>query len=47
MWTLSQHWYGDRLDGAFTPKTIDTLQQFLTNVGLTTNFWQLQGGEAT
>ena len=42
MWTLSQHWYGDRLDESFTPKKIDALQQLLTNVGLTTDFWQLQ-----
>ncbi len=42
MWTLSQLWYGDRLDEAFTPRTIDALQQFLTSVGLTTDFWQLQ-----
>ncbi len=42
MWTLSQHWYGDRLDASFTPKTIDTLQRLLADVGLTTDFWRLE-----
>ncbi|HEY4610179.1 MAG TPA: hypothetical protein VIH06_13275 [Ilumatobacteraceae bacterium] len=42
MWTLSQHWYGDRLDRSYTPKTITALQQFLVKVGLTSDFWQLQ-----
>ena len=41
MWILSRHWYGDRLEEPFVPKTIDTLQQLLTDVGLTTDFWQL------
>jgi hypothetical protein len=42
MWALSQRWYGDRLDEAFTPKSVETLQQILTDVGLTTEFWQLR-----
>jgi hypothetical protein len=42
MWTLSQQWYGDRLDEPFVPKTVDTLQRLLTDVGLTTAFFQLQ-----
>jgi hypothetical protein len=42
MWTLTRHWYGDRLDEPFTPKSIDALQQLLTDVGLTTDFWQLR-----
>ena len=43
MWTLSQLWYGDRLDASFVPKPIDAVQQLLTDVGLTADFWQLQG----
>ncbi len=43
MWTLSQRWYGDRLDASFAPKPIDAVQQFLTDAGLTTDFWQLRG----
>jgi hypothetical protein len=43
MWTLSQHWYGDRLSEPFEPKTIDTLQQLLAGAGLTTDFWNLLG----
>jgi hypothetical protein len=41
MWTLSQLWYGDRLDEGFTPKSVDTLQRMLTDVELTTDFWRL------
>ena len=43
MWTLTQGWYGDRLAEPFRPKTTDELQQLLTDVGLTSDFWQLQG----
>lgn len=42
MWTLSQRWYGDRLDESFTPRTIDATQRLLDDVGLTSDFWQLQ-----
>ena len=42
MWTLTQHWYGDRLEEPFIPKTLDTLQALLTDVGLTTDFWKLR-----
>jgi hypothetical protein len=42
MWTLSHGWYGDRLSEPFVPKTIETLQGLLTDVGLTTDFFQLQ-----
>ena len=42
MWALSVPWYGDRLDEPFVPKSIDTLQQLLTDVGLTGAFWQLR-----
>jgi hypothetical protein len=43
MWTLSQRWYGNRLDDDFRPWTVDDLQQMLSDVGLTTDFWQLRG----
>lgn len=42
MWTLSQGWYGDRLDESFESRTIEAAQQLLSDVGLTTEFWQLQ-----
>ena len=41
MWTLSQGWYGDRLAEPFRPKTPHELQRLLTDVGLTSDFWQL------
>lgn len=42
MWTLSQHWYGDRLDESFSPRTLDATQQLLYDVGLTSSFFQLE-----
>ncbi len=42
MWTLSQTWYGDRLDESFTPRTVEATQRLLDDVGLTSEFWQLQ-----
>jgi len=42
MWTLSQSWYGDRLDASYTPRTVDAAQQLLDAVGLTSEFWRLQ-----
>ena len=41
MWTLTQHWYGDRLARTYAPKEAATLQQLLSDAGLTTDFWQL------
>ena len=43
MWTLTREWYGDRLAEPFRPKPVDQLQQLLTDVGLTADFWKLQG----
>lgn len=43
MWPLSQGWYGDRLSPGYAPKSIDALQQLLTDAGLTSAFWQLRG----
>lgn len=42
MWTLSQEWYGDRLDASYTPRPIEAAQQSLDQVGLTADFWQLR-----
>ncbi len=42
MWNLSQDWYGDRLDPAFVPRTIEATQRLLDKVDLTSAFWQLQ-----
>jgi hypothetical protein len=42
MWALSQRWYGDRLAATYAPKPVAELQQYLTAVGLTSPFWQLQ-----
>ena len=41
MWTLSQAWYGDRLDATFAPRSIEATQRLLDDVGLTSAFWQL------
>ena len=42
MWPLSQEWYGNRVDPNYRPATIDHLQHLLTDVGLTSGFWQLR-----
>jgi hypothetical protein len=42
MWTLSQHWYGDRLDESFSPRSLAEAQHLLDAVGLTSDFWQLR-----
>ena len=41
MWELTLGWYGDRLDPAWSPPTVDYLQGLLYAVGLTDPFWQL------
>jgi hypothetical protein len=41
MWPLSQRWYGDRLDPTFVGRSTDEAQHVLTDVGLTSTFWQL------
>ncbi len=43
MWSLSQAWYGDRLDPDFSPRPPAAAQQLLTDAGLTDPFWQLTG----
>jgi len=41
MWTLSQQWYGDRLDSNYRPASAPETQRLLAGVGLTDNFWTL------
>ena len=41
MWELTLGWYGDRLDPAWSPPTVDHLQGLLDAVGLTDPFWRL------
>jgi hypothetical protein len=38
---LAGRWYGDRLDPGWRPRTRDESQAILTEVGLTSPFWQL------
>jgi hypothetical protein len=38
---LARHWYGDRLDPHWRPRTRAESQAILTQVGLTGDFWQL------
>lgn len=42
MWAMTQRWYGDRLDPDYEPASIETLQSYLTDIGLTDAFWQLR-----
>jgi hypothetical protein len=41
MWALTHAWYGDRLDPAYRPATVEHLQGMLDAIGLTGPFWQL------
>ena len=38
---LARHWYGDRLDPDWRPRTRDESQAILDEVGLTGPFWRL------
>lgn len=38
---LAQAWYGDRLDPAWRPRSLEASQAILTRVGLTGDFWRL------
>jgi hypothetical protein len=38
---LAHHWWGDRLDPDWTPRTRDQNQAILDRLGLTGAFWQL------
>ena len=41
MWSITQQWYGDRLDPDWRPADVTRLQTLLTDAGLTSSFWQL------
>jgi hypothetical protein len=38
---LAVHWYGDRLDPGWRPRTAEQSQAILDAVGLTGPFWRL------
>jgi hypothetical protein len=38
---LAMRWYGDRLDPAWRPRTVEASQAILAEVGLTGEFWRL------
>jgi hypothetical protein len=38
---LAQRWYGDRLDPAWRPRTVEQSQAILDAVGLRGEFWSL------
>lgn len=40
---LAAEWYGDRLDPAWRPRTVEQSQAILTRHGLTGEFWRLPG----
>ncbi len=40
VWTLSQSWYGDRMDPEFHDRTAEDARAIFREVGLTSAFWQ-------
>ena len=44
---LARDWYGDRLDPAWRPRTVDRSQALLARHGLTGPFWDLTAARAT
>ena len=40
-WSLSQKWYGTRLDADFRRPTVEEARQIFSTVGLTGEFWAL------
>ena len=38
---LARRWYGDRLDPAWEPRSVEASQAILDAVGLTGGFWRL------
>jgi hypothetical protein len=38
---LARRWYGDRLDPAWRPRTLEASQRILEDAGLTGPFWRL------
>jgi hypothetical protein len=43
MWRLAHAWYGDRFDPAWRRKTADEAEALFGQLGLTGDFWRLQG----
>ncbi len=41
VWTLSQQWYGNRLDLEYTSRTAEQVVEIFKSVGLSSTFWQL------
>ena len=42
-WRLAQAWYGpDRRDAAWRRKTVDETEALLSELGLTSSFWNLR-----
>jgi hypothetical protein len=41
VWSLSQRWYGSRLDPDFRRPTVDEAHEIFASVGLTGDFWRL------
>jgi hypothetical protein len=40
-WMLARLWYGDRLEPEWRPKSAQEAQAVFAQVGLITDFWQL------
>jgi hypothetical protein len=40
---LAARWYGDRLDPGWRPRTAAESQRIFASVGLTGDFWRLEG----
>jgi len=43
-WRLAKGWYHDRLAPDFRRKTVPEVQQFFSEIGLISTFWQLPTG---
>ena len=42
-WELAKEWYGDRLSAEWKPKTVSESQAAFARIGLTGEFWMLNG----
>ena len=40
-WSLSQRWYGTRLDADFRRPSLEEASEIFESVGLTGDFWKL------
>ena len=41
LWDLARHWYANRLDYDWLPRTPDETEQVFVSAGLTGAFWRL------